>query len=193
MPSSQITVPFHGSTLLIVDHNGEPYTPMKPIVEGMGLSWASQTVKLNKSPERWGVSLIETPSIDRHNAVLCLPLRKLCGWLQTIQPNRVRVDIRDKVIEYQNKCDDVLWEYWNNEHQDPIIPITPPKTMRFLMTMEHGHVVGTVPVPFDSMIVSPAEIPERIKEPGYFSLEQCLEIARVANEKAAELVKWKLG
>ncbi|ENM5751831.1 hypothetical protein CW613_000002 [Vibrio mimicus] len=35
--SNQITVPFHGSSLFIVEHNGEPYTPMKHIVEGMGM------------------------------------------------------------------------------------------------------------------------------------------------------------
>lgn len=33
-----ITVPFHGSALYVVNHNGEPYTPMKPIVEGMGMT-----------------------------------------------------------------------------------------------------------------------------------------------------------
>lgn len=37
-------VPFRGATLFVVDHSGEPYVPMKPIAEGMGLSWASQTV-----------------------------------------------------------------------------------------------------------------------------------------------------
>lgn len=34
-----ITVPFHGSALYVVNHNGEPYTPMKPIVKGMGMEW----------------------------------------------------------------------------------------------------------------------------------------------------------
>ncbi|MBZ9133183.1 hypothetical protein H5U46_25280, partial [Escherichia coli] len=29
-----INVPFHGADLYVVNHNGEPYTPMKPIVEG---------------------------------------------------------------------------------------------------------------------------------------------------------------
>lgn len=47
----------------------------------------------------------------RRNMV-CLPLRKLAGWLQTISPNKVRPEIRDKVIQYQNECDDVLYEYW---------------------------------------------------------------------------------
>jgi len=35
-----IPVPFHGNTLYLIDRNGEPFTPMKPIVEGMGMDWA---------------------------------------------------------------------------------------------------------------------------------------------------------
>lgn len=44
--------------------------------------------------------------------MLCLALRKLNGWLQTISPNKVKPEIRDKVVQYQEECDDVLYEYW---------------------------------------------------------------------------------
>ncbi|STL46345.1 antirepressor protein Ant [Escherichia coli] len=43
---STINVPFHGAELYVVNHNGEPYTPMKPIVEGMGMDWASTVYKV---------------------------------------------------------------------------------------------------------------------------------------------------
>jgi hypothetical protein len=45
-------VEFHGRSLFVTEHNGEPFAPMKPIVEGMGLDWASQYRKLmaNKEP-----------------------------------------------------------------------------------------------------------------------------------------------
>ena len=46
--------------------------------------------------------------------MLCLPLRKLSGWLSTISPNKVKPELREKVIAYQNECDDALWDYWNN-------------------------------------------------------------------------------
>ncbi|MDR8351497.1 hypothetical protein FPK35_26595, partial [Acinetobacter baumannii] len=39
-------VPFHDAELMIIEHHGQPYTPMKPIVEAMGLDWKSQFVKL---------------------------------------------------------------------------------------------------------------------------------------------------
>ncbi|WP_407251647.1 phage antirepressor N-terminal domain-containing protein [Klebsiella oxytoca] len=106
-----INVPFHGAHLYIVDHNGEPYTPMKPIVEGMGLDWKSQHKKLSQRFKK-GMVEITIPSAGGAQAMICLALRKLNGWLQTISPNKVRTEIRDSVIQYQEECDDVLYEYW---------------------------------------------------------------------------------
>ncbi|MGX8940751.1 phage antirepressor N-terminal domain-containing protein [Symbiopectobacterium sp. Eva_TO] len=107
-----ITVPFHGNALYIVNHNGEPYTPMKPIVEGMEMDWASQFTKLK---QRFNTTIAEITMVaedGRTRKMLCLPLRKLAGWLQTINPNKVKPEIRDKVVQYQEECDDVLYEYW---------------------------------------------------------------------------------
>lgn len=110
--SNQITVPFHGSNLFIVNFNNEPYTPMKPIVEGMGLVWGAQAVKI-KQRFSSTVSEIDIVANDgKLRKMACLPLRKLAGWLQSISPNKVRAEIRDNVIQYQNECDDVLYEYW---------------------------------------------------------------------------------
>ncbi|MCO9782225.1 phage antirepressor Ant, partial [Salmonella enterica subsp. enterica serovar Mbandaka] len=44
--------------------------------------------------------------------MICLAFRKFAAWLSSIQPNKVRPEIRDKVIQYQEECDDVLYEYW---------------------------------------------------------------------------------
>ncbi|WBA57894.1 phage antirepressor N-terminal domain-containing protein [Providencia sp. 21OH12SH02B-Prov] len=108
---STINVPFHGNNLYVVNFNGEPYVPMKPIVEGMGLTWQSQFEKL-KQRFRKGITEIVIPSKGGDQSMLCLALRKLAGWLHTISPNKVKPEIRDKVIKYQEECDDVLYEYW---------------------------------------------------------------------------------
>lgn len=99
-----INVPFRGAHLYIVKHNGEPYTPMKPIVEGMGLDWKSQHKKLSQRFKK-GMVEITIPSVGGAQAMICLALRKLNGWLQTISPNKVRTEIRDSVIQYQEECD----------------------------------------------------------------------------------------
>jgi hypothetical protein len=107
-----ITVPFHGSALYVVNHNGEPYTPMKPIVKGMGMAWQSQLAKLNQRFASTVTEIVIVAADGKAREMICLPLRKLAGWLQTISPNKVKPEIRGRVIQYQEECDDVLYEYW---------------------------------------------------------------------------------
>lgn len=122
MAHSVISVPFHGSTLYIVKHQGKPYVPMKPIVDSMEMSWPGQLTKLR---QKFSSTMTEIPIVTEDGnprKIVCLPLRKLVGWLQTISPNRVQSQLRDKVILFQNECDDVLYDHWNKEE------VTNPRT-----------------------------------------------------------------
>ncbi|ENG6695826.1 phage antirepressor Ant [Escherichia coli] len=110
-----INVPFHGTNLFLVGINNEPYVPMKPVVEGMGMVWAAQFVKLKQRFAK-GISEIEIPSAGGKQLMTCLAFRKFAAWLSSIQPNKVRPEIREKVIQYQEECDDVLYEYWTKGH-----------------------------------------------------------------------------
>lgn len=131
-----IPVPFRNANLFLADVDGTPYVPMRPVVEGMGLSWASQTVKFNSNKARWGVSIIETPADPQ--PMLCIPLRKLPGWLMSISPNKVGPEIRETVVAYQDECDDVLWDYWtkgqaiNPRGQSAVLPQDYPSALRAL-------------------------------------------------------------
>ncbi|MDC4851200.1 phage antirepressor N-terminal domain-containing protein [Acinetobacter baumannii] len=109
---TQITVPFHNTELLLVEHNGQPYTAMRPIVENIGLDWKTQLIKIK---QRFNSVVGEIPTTGKDGKqykMLCLPLKKLFGWLMTISPNKVKPELRDTVIKYQEECDDVLWDYW---------------------------------------------------------------------------------
>ena len=107
------TVPFHKNNLLLIEHKGEPYTPMRPIVEGMGLNWSYQYRKLQNHTKRWGVAVIATPSKGGEQSMLSLPLKKLFGWMMTIQPSRVKPELRETIEMYQDECDNALWAYWS--------------------------------------------------------------------------------
>lgn len=113
MSNQLIPVSFRGDSLALIDHKGEPYVAMKPVVRGMGLDWKSQHAKLKANAERWGMVMITMPSLGGAQETMSLPLRKLVGWMTTIQPSRVRPEIKDKIIAYQNECDDALWQYWS--------------------------------------------------------------------------------
>lgn len=109
---TQIAVPFHNSELIVVDYNNQPYTAMRPIVEGMGLAWQAQFDKLKQRFSSVIMEIMTTGKDGKQYQMLCLPLKKLFGWLMTISPNKVKPELRDTVIKYQEECDDVLWDYW---------------------------------------------------------------------------------
>ena len=84
---------------------------MKPVVEGMGLAWQSQHEKLKQRFEK-GITEIVIPSKGGPQNTLCMKLRKFPAWLYTIQPNKVKAELRGTIIRYQEECDEVLWQYW---------------------------------------------------------------------------------
>ena len=115
MTNSQLTpVKFHSDTIFCLTHNNQPFTPMKPIIENMGLGWASQTQKLNANKERWGVTMIVIPSENGEQNMLCMPVRKLPAYMNSINPKKVRAELRAKIELYQNESDDALWKYWTD-------------------------------------------------------------------------------
>ncbi|HGN0261244.1 TPA: phage antirepressor N-terminal domain-containing protein [Proteus mirabilis] len=139
---STINVPFHGNNLYVVNYNGEPHVPMKPIVEGMGLDWKSQFSKI-KSRFSKGMVEITIPTKGGDQSMICLALRKLAGWLHTISPNKVKPEIRDKVIQYQEECDDVLYEYWTTgevkaKHKSTVQERNPLKNAVNLLVSKKG-------------------------------------------------------
>ncbi|ECF9074626.1 TPA_asm: hypothetical protein G4P39_005191 [Salmonella enterica subsp. enterica serovar Muenchen] len=105
-------VVFKGDILTTIQDGGIEYVAMRPVVKSIGLDWASQTVKLNKEREKYGCCDIATPSRGGIQNMLCIPLRKLNGWLFSINPNKVKATIRDKLISYQEECFAVLHDYW---------------------------------------------------------------------------------
>lgn len=107
-----IPVPFYEDTVVLVGQDNEPFVSMKPIVENMGLAWQVQHRKL---AEKFGsviTEMVTTGADGKQYGMTCLPLRKLPAWLYSISPNKVKPELRDKIVRYQNECDDALWDYW---------------------------------------------------------------------------------
>ncbi len=147
MTKQLIPVPFRDTTLFIVDHNGQPHVPMKPVVEGMGLDWAAQFTKLKSNEKRFCIAMIAIQMLgdDQQRNTCCLPLRKLPGWLMTIHANKVKNSLRSTIIAYQNESDEVLWQHWTN-HQAPIqqTPIQEPyrPVSEFDLVMQQHKLLG---------------------------------------------------
>lgn len=71
-----MTVSFHGHALNLIEHDGQPFVVMKPLVEGIGLSWQGQHKKLMANPRRWGINILLIPSAGGQQEAGCMPLRR---------------------------------------------------------------------------------------------------------------------
>ncbi|EAW2335573.1 phage antirepressor Ant [Salmonella enterica subsp. enterica] len=106
-------VPFNGQQIITAMAAGVAYVAMKPIVENLGMSWSTQQTKLMKQISKFNCVHMNMIAADgKLRKLLCLPLKKLNGWLFSINPEKVRADIRDKLIQYQEECFTVLHDYW---------------------------------------------------------------------------------
>ena len=113
--ATSCVIPFRSAKLLLVERDGQPFVPMRPVVEGMGLAWQTQHRKLMSGRFASVITMMVTTGVDgKQYEMACLPLKKLPGWLMSIHASKVKPSLRDNVLAYQNECDEVLWSYWND-------------------------------------------------------------------------------
>lgn len=93
---STINVPFHGDCLYLVSKNSEPYVPMKPVVEGMGLTWQSQHEKLKQRFSTTITEIVIVAADGKSREMTCLAFRKFAAWLSSINANKVKPEIRER-------------------------------------------------------------------------------------------------
>ena len=58
------------------------------------------------------MSIMNMPSSGGVQATVCLPLSMLNGWLFGVDVNRVKEEIKPKLIRYQEECFDVLAKHF---------------------------------------------------------------------------------
>ena len=94
--------------------DGRVFVPVRPLVESLGLSWSSQLQRIRRDSvlksELLSVFVTNTESERGGRDVQCLPLDYISGFLFGINAERVRDDLRERVIRYQRECYRVLAE-----------------------------------------------------------------------------------
>ena len=105
---------FHGDTLLTAMHEGRPVVALKRVVEALGLSWPRQLARVTTDPKFANncAHMCTVAEDGKPREMVVLPVDKLHGWLFTINPNKVRADLREKLDRYQNECFAALHAYW---------------------------------------------------------------------------------
>lgn len=109
------TVNFHEQSLITLQKDGVAYVAMKPICENIGLDWDAQRQRIKRDEVlAQGTVIITAPTKGGLQEMLCLPIHYLNGWLFGVDTNRVKAQIKDKLITYKKECYQALFDYWNN-------------------------------------------------------------------------------
>ncbi|MBI6181109.1 phage antirepressor N-terminal domain-containing protein [Serratia proteamaculans] len=120
MNNQLVEVSFRNQLIPAVMRNGVAYVAMRPVCENIGLDWPSQTVKLKRMTGKFNCCDITTVAADgKMRDVLCIPLRKLNGWLFSVNPEKVRLEIKDNLIVYQEECFEVLHDHFTHGEAAP--------------------------------------------------------------------------
>ena len=112
-PVEQKEVEFYEDTIVAVRLvDGSVYIPVKPICDLVGVDWGGQYRRIRRDP----VLSEETRSIDVTSTrrgtqpMVCLPLDYISGFLFGLNADRVKPELRERVILYQRECYKVLAE-----------------------------------------------------------------------------------
>jgi hypothetical protein len=113
--AEQKTVLFYDDEITAIRlSDGRIFVPIRPICESLGLAWNAQYERMGRDPvlstEVQGIRVTRTPEKGGSQEMTCLPLDFLNGWLFGVNANRVKPEIRERLIAYQRECYRVLYE-----------------------------------------------------------------------------------
>ena len=113
VPVEQKEVMFYEDEVVavLVPAAGHPevFVPVRPLVERLGLSWSSQLQRLrNDAVLADQVRDVQVETAGGPQKMPAIPLGYLQGWLFGINANRVKDEVRGRLIRYQRECYHVL-------------------------------------------------------------------------------------
>lgn len=114
------TVQFRGATLFVVTIDFVHYVALKPICDALGLSWEPQLRRTKRHAVlRKGMAMMVIPSVGGAQETVVFRLKKLDGWLLGIQADRVKPEAREKLMQYQEECCEVLDSHFRGPAPQP--------------------------------------------------------------------------
>jgi hypothetical protein len=113
VPAEQRAIDFYGDELIAVrDADGTVWVPIRPLCEALGVSRRGQMERIERDPilseAAGGRRVTRPPEQGGPQDMACLPLKYVRAWLFGINANRVKPEIRDKLLAYQRDIIEII-------------------------------------------------------------------------------------
>jgi hypothetical protein len=127
VPHVQKQIQFYGDRIIAVQlEDGEVYVPVRQMCELLGIGYQGQIDRIRRDPvlQRYEQQVtIEADGGTRGGgaqATNCLALKYVPGWLFGINASRVKDEVREKLVLYQEQVYDVIWQAFREEVNAPL-------------------------------------------------------------------------
>jgi hypothetical protein len=114
VPVEQRTVEFYEDRVTAIRvAGGDVFVAVRSICDNLGVAWSSQRRRILRDPvlvDELRPVTVTVTGTGQQVDTLCLPLKYIPGFLFGINADRVKPQIRDRLIRYQRECYDVLAE-----------------------------------------------------------------------------------
>lgn len=101
------------------DNSWDAYVAVNSIIDALGLDRKGQRNRINRDPVLSSVRVMmtSTASDGKQYEMLMLPIDYINGWLFGIDANRVKPELKEKIIAYQKECYRVLADHFTQRER----------------------------------------------------------------------------
>lgn len=104
------TIKFHNDDIEIID----TFVSVKKLCQNIGITGISDQYEKIKKDESFESKSLDIEINGIIQEVVVIPVSKINGWLFSISANKVKPEVKQKLIEYKKECFNVLNNYFNN-------------------------------------------------------------------------------
>ncbi|HEX8682682.1 MAG TPA: phage antirepressor N-terminal domain-containing protein [Ardenticatenaceae bacterium] len=119
VPQIQKQILFYGDQIVAVQmEEGSVFVPIRQMCELLGIGYQGQIDRIRRDAvlQKYEAEvLVANPEGGGAQATNCLALKYVPGWLFGITASRVREEVREKLILYQEQVYDIIWQAFRDE------------------------------------------------------------------------------
>ena len=93
-----------------VDNEGKCWVAVKPLCEMLGMDFATQLRKIEANEYINYSHMTTLASDNKQREMLCINIDQVARWLLGVNPNRVKPEIKQQLLLFQDKLQNVLYE-----------------------------------------------------------------------------------